>query len=1338
MALKERISGILNNNNLKSRLGELFYYRTILLLISILYPASFFINKGMNPDVNEFLFPRLFISIFPLVIVAFSLILDFVKKHILYFIQIVFYIAVLHTIGLYYVNGFDNDFQPAITALVLIGILHFRAIWSAVIFCLVSLTLLEVFIVQNPTLAFPSPIIFTLILIGVMAAGVLFLNFKLKSLKHTGNNEKVLKDLLNESPDAWLLTNPFDCKIMECNTRAVELFSNNKKAIIGSSIKDLLGEQDQFTSDDWNLLCKGNDESDTITREIKILSVQKNLTIWAQIAACKITIEDEDMMFLRITDISDIKKIHQELYSKSRQYREYLDGLKAGVLVTDDAEHVVYVNHYLRNLLDFSPAESIESTGLINQLQEIIADHIQKENNSGDIIEAEITANNGEKKWVAIGMAGIEGVSVAGKFTIWSIADISDLRKNEIQSKENQIQRILDDGQFGLVAIDPEYRFIKTNDAFVAMMGYEASDIQKFTLLDLTHPEDIKKESISVEYLFAEGSERQSLVRRLIRKDGRIMWANLTTSAIRNSDGTFQYGIIMIDDISERKRIENALQESKANLTALVENTKDLIFSVDIENQVTVVNTNFKKWFFDKTGKHIHEGDNYLFMLSDSEKNVWEEQTKKVLRGATIKTEERYTSSTGIEQFLEISLNPIHATKDIVSGVSLFIRDITERIKFENELLKAKEQAETATKAKSDFLATMSHEIRTPLNGVIGMSELLKTTKLTPRQKEYVDTVLLSSEALLSIINNILDYSKIESGMMELEEKPFEIKRVIEETFDLLHYRAAEKKIRLNFSIEKDVPPVISGDISRLRQVLINLVGNALKFTDEGSVTIHVRHISTPDTDTIVQFSVKDTGIGIPDDRKNRLFKPFSQVDSSTTRKYGGTGLGLAISSKIISLFGGKIWVESTPGVGSVFHFTIKTKPAILISPKYAKSPELSIQGKKVLILSDNKVELNRLRKYVKEWEMIGIPAASVQDAVNSIINDDIDIVFLDTNIKENWLKFAREIHDKTPDKEVPVIAFNVDVIPDDDRSAVSEYIFETIKKKAGVNPFKDAVIDALTGPERIKGAKGKVSLDSGLAEKHPVNILVAEDNAINQTLINIILQRLGYKIDLAGDGKEVLDMVAQKNYDIIFMDVQMPEIDGLEATRKIVEIYGKQRPKIIAMTAFAMEGDKEKCFEAGMDDYVSKPLMIEEIQRMIEKWSKKPQNAALKNKRKIIYSEEDLLDNDAIVRLKEINDKVDPEFLEKVLGMFLEQAPQLLVEIKAHQQAGDWEQLGQKAHKLKGTSLNLGAKILADACKLLEIKGRSKDAANIGPLIDELTQIYLITETELKRTLVA
>jgi CheY-like chemotaxis protein/HPt (histidine-containing phosphotransfer) domain-containing protein len=230
----------------------------------------------------------------------------------------------------------------------------------------------------------------------------------------------------------------------------------------------------------------------------------------------------------------------------------------------------------------------------------------------------------------------------------------------------------------------------------------------------------------------------------------------------------------------------------------------------------------------------------------------------------------------------------------------------------------------------------------------------------------------------------------------------------------------------------------------------------------------------------------------------------------------------------------------------------------------------------------------------------------------------------------------------------------------------------------------------------------------------------------------------LGYKIDLADNGQEVLDKVAQKNYDIIFMDVQMPEMDGLEATRKLVEIYGKKKPNIIAMTAFAMEGDKEKCFEAGMDDYVSKPIMIEEIQRMIEKWSKKPQSNASKNTRKIIYTEDDLLDNNAIFRLKEINEKVDPEFLEKLLGMFLEQAPQLLVEIKAHQQAGEWEQLGQKAHKLKGTSLNLGAKILAEACKQLEIKGRSKEVTNMSTLIDELTKIYLITETELKRILVA
>ena len=1337
MALKERISGLLNNN-IKSALGDFFYYNTILLMFALLYPASFFINKGINPEVEEFLFPRLFVAVLPLLIIVSSLVFDYVKNNLLYFIQAVFYIAVLHTIGLYFVNEFDGDFQPAIIALLLIGILHFRAVWSAVIFCLINLTLLEFFILKNPTVAYPSPLLFTLVLLAVMLAGIFFLYFRIKTSKHSGSNETVLKNLLNESPDAWLLANPADCKIIECNTRAVELFSGSKKEITGSTLKELLGQQDLFSSEDWSLLCTGGDETETITREIKILSAKRGTSIWAQIAACKISIDNEKLMFLRITDISEIKKVHEHLYSRSRQYREYLDGLRAGVLVTDETNNIIYVNNYLRKLLEISAAESIESTGLISELQEIVASKIQNENYSGDLIETEISVNKDIKKWVAIGMAGIEGVAVPGKFTIWSVADISELRNKEIESKENQIKRVLEDGHFGLVAIDADYKFIKTNDAFVEMMGYDALDIEKFTLLDLTHPEDIKKDALSIEYLFTEGAEKHSTTRRLIRKDGRIMWANFNTSAIRDNEGNFQYGIIMIDDISERKRIENALQESKANLTALIENTKDLIFSVDVENHITIVNTNFKKWFFDKAGKHIHEGVNYLSLLSEKEKQEWLNQTKKIVRGETIRSEEKYTSSTGIEQFLEISLNPIYAAKDLVSGISLFIRDITERIKFEDELLKAKEQAEAATKAKSDFLATMSHEIRTPLNGVIGMSELLKTTRLSAKQKEYVDTVLLSSEALLTIINDILDYSKIESGMMELEEKPFEIKRLIDETFDLLYYRAAEKNIQLNYTIDKDVPPVISSDFARLRQVLINLVGNALKFTDQGSVTILVKHISTPDTDTILQFSVKDTGIGIPDERKNRLFKPFSQVDSSTTRKYGGTGLGLAISAKIVSLFGGKIGVESTPGVGSVFYFTIKTRPAILISPKYSKSPEQNIKGKRALIFSDNKIELNRLHKYVKEWQMIGLSAETAHSALNYIINENIEIVFIDAKVKENnWIKFAREVNNKS-EKDIPVIAFNVDILPDEDREMINEYVFKTIKKRGGENVFKEAVIDALTGPERLKGAKGKVNLDSGLAERHPVNILVAEDNAINQTLINIILQRLGYKIDLAGNGKEVLEMVARKNYNIIFMDVQMPEMDGLEATRKIVELYGKSKPKIIAMTAFAMEGDKEKCLDAGMDDYVSKPIMIEEIQRMIEKWSKKPVKAGTKNIRQIIFSEDDLLDYNAIERLKEINEKVDPEFLGKVLGMFLEQAPQLLLEIKAHQQRGEWEQLGQKAHKLKGTSLNLGAKILADVCKQVEIKGRTKDVTNIAALIDELTQIYLMTETELKKTLVA
>ncbi|RPH69664.1 response regulator, partial [bacterium] len=478
---------------------------------------------------------------------------------------------------------------------------------------------------------------------------------------------------------------------------------------------------------------------------------------------------------------------------------------------------------------------------------------------------------------------------------------------------------------------------------------------------------------------------------------------------------------------------------------------------------------------------------------------------------------------------------------------------------------------------------------------------LLDETKLTDEQKEYVQTIRLSGDSLLTIINDILDFSKIESGKLNLEEYPMEIRRCIEEAIDLLAPKALDKKINLFYLIQPDVPALILADVTRIRQILVNLVNNAIKFTESGEVFISVSMDEREsDTENIpLHISVKDTGIGIPEDKQEKLFQAFSQIETSTTRKFGGTGLGLAICKKLVEMMNGKIWVESIPGEGSTFHFTIKVKA----SEQVAKT------------------------------------------------NNNISIK-------------------KTKQREEKLSAL------------------------------------------------------------FPLKILVAEDNIINQKLFLSILKKLGYHADAAANGIEVLDMLKQKKYDIVFMDIQMPEMDGLTATELILENYSPEdRPVIIAMTANAMPGDREICFAAGMSDYLSKPIIFDKLRSVLCNWGEIRNKASRTDNCSIA-----IIDYNAVENINELDEDGGSSFLNMLIDLFLQDTPAMIDTLKRTADENNYPDLTLTAHSLKGISLNIGAKLLSDVTQKIETKGINEDSHNLNELINSLFQAYNLTCEELKK----
>ena len=950
----------------------------------------------------------------------------------------------------------------------------------------------------------------------------------------------------------------------------------------------------------------------------------------------------------------------------------------------------------------------------------------------------------------AVGLYQITQNITERKHAEREIQELNETLENRVTERTAQLERqvavsqeraqLLDLSNDTIMVLDLDGRISFWNQGAEHMYGWtkeEALGEVATELLETSFPGS--REEIIAKLLREERWDGE-LVHT--RRDGTAITVASRWSLQRDAGGEPLRILEINNDITERKKFEEELRQANERFRSAFDDAAIGMALNDPHGRFVQVNPALcdilgysEAELLSKTFRDITHPDDIELSLN---------RVQSMLEGEinNYQVEKRYVHADGYPVWVSLSVSSVRSDEGRPLYLVAQMQNVTKRKKIEQELRQAKEEAESANKAKSDFLANMSHEIRTPMNGVIGMTGLLLDTNLTAEQRGFAQTVRSSGENLLTIINDILDFSKIEAGKMEIETIGFDLGMVVEEAVGLFAEMAQAKGLELASLIEHDVPAALDGDPGRLAQVLTNLLGNALKFTENGEVVLRTSVVRESAAEAVLRFEVRDSGIGMTEEQSSRLFRSFTQADASTTRRYGGTGLGLAISKQLVELMGGEMGVESEPGAGSTFWFVmpfVKNSQGASIT---VTIPHADLHGLSTLVVDDNETNREIVRHQVVSW---GISADTVEDGpralqmLRSATNRGApyDLAILDMQMPGmDGMELVHAI-EAEPSIAMPRLIMLTSLgrrldAQEARRAGIDAYLTKPVSQSKlyrAIATVMDA--QAQAEPEEKDGAHSTTQEDAQ-QERSPsfrARVLVAEDNAVNQKVAVKMLERLGYSADVVANGLEAAEVLSRIPYSAVLMDIQMPEMDGYEATAEIRrrERGRSRRTPIIAMTANAMQGDREKALDAGMDDYVTKPVRREDLEAALERWAlgegASTDTLGVGNGSAVPYEEaEGVLDSAVVENLRELGGS---EMISELTEMFFEDTVSGLAALQAAVESSDAPTVERVAHTLKGSSGNMGARRMSAICAELEDAGACGDLVRSPGLLERLVEEY-------------